>query len=162
LHVLFPRSFPRHQLAPRDLRESCAVDQVIGAFFFVRRNLFTDLGGFDERYFMYFEEVDFSLRALRKGAYSYFLKEAKVFHFGNASSNQVRAKRLYYSSRSRLIFVNRHWPRRYARLLTLVMFVVELPARLALTVARRSPQEFFATLWAYRALATDILRGPRR
>jgi GT2 family glycosyltransferase len=43
------------------------VDQVIGAFFVVRRTVFEQLQGFDERFFVYFEEVDFSLRARRAG-----------------------------------------------------------------------------------------------
>ncbi len=43
------------------------VDQVIGAFFFVRRKVFEALDGFDERFYVYFEEVDLSLRAKKMG-----------------------------------------------------------------------------------------------
>lgn len=52
----------RH-LPARELTRSRPVDQVIGAFFLVRRSLFDRLEGFDERYFLYYEEVDFCMRA---------------------------------------------------------------------------------------------------
>src|SRR5262245_57433256 len=63
LASIFPRLFPSHHLTPAETSVSRVVDQVIGAFYFVRRDLFAQLGGFDERYFIYFEEVDFALRA---------------------------------------------------------------------------------------------------
>jgi GT2 family glycosyltransferase len=49
---------------PDGIRE---VDQVIVAFFFVRRIVFDALEGSDERFFVYFEEVDFSLRTRMDG-----------------------------------------------------------------------------------------------
>ena len=47
--------------------ETREVDQVMGAFFFVRRNVFEALGGFDERFFVYFEDLDFAVRARERG-----------------------------------------------------------------------------------------------
>lgn len=161
LHLVLPRLFPRHQLIAAELRESRVVDQVIGAFFFVRRALFTELDGFDERYFMYFEEVDFALRARRRGARSYFLREASVFHAGNVSSNQVRGTRLYHSLRSRLVFAYQHWPRRQADLLAVLTFAVELPARLTKAAVRGSRSDISATFSGYRLLGADVLRRAR-
>src|SRR5438132_1856023 len=43
------------------------VDQVMGAFFLVRRSVFDSLQGFDERFFVYFEDLDLALRARRAG-----------------------------------------------------------------------------------------------
>lgn len=63
LSRIFPRLFPSHHLGPDETRESRFVDQVIGAFFLVRRELFVSLGGFDTQYFIYYEEVDFAARA---------------------------------------------------------------------------------------------------
>src|SRR5919197_5750121 len=96
LHHILPRVFPRHQLTTEETSHSRVVDQVIGAFFFVRHDLFARLGGFDERYFLYFEEVDFALRARARGARSYFLKEGRVVHAANVSTNQIRGVRLYH------------------------------------------------------------------
>jgi N-acetylglucosaminyl-diphospho-decaprenol L-rhamnosyltransferase len=163
LRLLLPRVFPGHQLAAAELRRSQPVDQVIGAFYFVRRDLFTRLRGFDERYFLYFEEVDFALRARRHGARSYFLRDASVFHAENVSSDQVRSTRLYHSLRSRLLFAREHWPGWQARLLVALTLTVEFTARLVRAAVRGSRSELSATVAGYRRLLGDLLGlGPRR
>jgi N-acetylglucosaminyl-diphospho-decaprenol L-rhamnosyltransferase len=155
LHRILPRLFPSHHLTAAETRQSRVVDQVIGAFFFVRRELFARLGGFDERYFLYFEEVDFALRARRQGARSYFLKEATVIHAENVSSDQVHAARLYHSLRSRLLFAYRHWPRWRANVLVVLTVAVELPARvIAAALLHRSVTEISETAAAYGKLVT--------
>jgi N-acetylglucosaminyl-diphospho-decaprenol L-rhamnosyltransferase len=161
LHLLVPQLFPGHHLTAAETPSSQVVDQVIGAFYFVQRELFARLGGFDERYFLYFEEVDFALRARRHGARSYFLKEARIFHAENVSSNQVRGTRLYHSLRSRFLFARRHWPRWQANLLVVLTLTVELTARLARAALRRSGSDVSATASAYGRLLGDLLRsGP--
>lgn len=162
LHAVLPRLFPSYHLAADQLQRSQVVDQVIGAFYLVRRELFTRLGGFDERYFLYFEEVDFALRARSQGAHSYFLREASVLHVGNVSSNQVRDARLYHSLRSRLLFGYRHWPRWQANLLVVLTITLEPAARLTKAALRRSTPELSATTAAYRRLFGDLARITRR
>lgn len=159
LDLVLPRLFPSHHLTPAETRHSGLVDQVIGAFFLVRRELFTRLGGFDTRYFIYYEEVDFALRALRQGFRSYFLKEARILHAGAVSSDQVRDVRLYHSLRSRLIYARRHWPRWQAILLAVLTLGVELPARLTMALLRRSRSDFSATASAYGMLVGDLRRA---
>jgi hypothetical protein len=158
LTLVLPRLFPGHHLTSSETRTSRIVDQVIGAFYFVRHDLFTDLRGFDERYFLYFEEVDFALRARRLGAESFFLKEARVFHAGNVSSDQVHALRLRHSLRSRLLFAYKHWPVAEATFLAALTITVELPARLAVALQRRSRSEVSATARAYGGLLSDLPR----
>ena len=85
------------------------VDQIIGAFFFVRHNIFKELKGFDERFFLYFEEVDFSFRAKQIGWSSVYLASAQAFHVGGGSSYQVKSNRLFYSIRSRIQYVCKHF-----------------------------------------------------
>ena len=55
-----------------DHKTSIEVDQVMGAFFLTRRELFNQLEGFDETFFVYYEEMDFSLRASLRGYRSYY------------------------------------------------------------------------------------------
>jgi GT2 family glycosyltransferase len=158
LDVVLPRLFPSHHLTPEELTHSRPVDQVIGAFFLVRRDLFARLGGFDTRYFVYYEEIDFSLRAHREGFGSYFLKEATVLHAANVSSIRSQAWMLYHSLRSRLIYARRHWPRWQAVLLAVLTFGVELPARLTRALVRRSRSDFSATVSAYGMLVGALQR----
>jgi N-acetylglucosaminyl-diphospho-decaprenol L-rhamnosyltransferase len=159
LDLVLPWLFPSHHLTPAETRHSRVVDQVIGAFFLVRRELFTRLGGFDTRYFIYYEEVDFALRALQQGFRSYFLKEARILHSGSASSDQVRDVRLYHSLRSRLLYARRHWPRLQAMLLALLTIGVELPVRLTMALLRRSWSDLSATASAYGMLVGDLRRA---
>ncbi|MGI9234476.1 MAG: glycosyltransferase family 2 protein [Woeseiaceae bacterium] len=101
------------------------VEQVIGAFFFTRRALFEDLGGFDERFFVYFEEVDFSLRAKDAGWNTVYLSDGQAFHLGGGTTQQIKATRLFYSLRSRLLYGFKHFSLGKAWLLLAVTLVVE-------------------------------------
>jgi GT2 family glycosyltransferase len=159
LSVVLPRFFPSHHLTPAETRHSGLVDQVIGAFFLVRRELFIRLDGFDTRYFIYYEEVDFARRALQLGFRSYFLKEARILHSGSISAGQVRDVRLYHSLRSRNAYARRHWPRWQAILLAVLTLGVELPARLTMALLRRSWSDFSATVSAYGMLVGDLRRA---
>lgn len=98
-----------HTMKEWDHKDSRYVDQVIGAYFFVRSDLFKKLGGFDIDYFVYFEEVDFSLRALGMGFRSYYMANISAIHSGEGTTQKVKAHRLFYSLRSRLIYAEKHF-----------------------------------------------------
>lgn len=150
LDKLFPRI--GHFMAewPHDITRD--VDQVIGAFFMVRRELFESLGGFDERFFVYFEEVDFSYRARQAGWRSVYLADVQAFHAGGGTSNQVKARRLFYSLRSRLLYAFKHFSWAGAVLVMLSTLLVEPVSRSALAVARRSWPSFKETWQGYGML----------
>ncbi|HEV2791657.1 MAG TPA: glycosyltransferase family 2 protein [Solirubrobacterales bacterium] len=58
---------------------------VCGAACLLRRELFDELGGYDERYFAFYEDVDLNLRARIAGRRFAYVPEAVVWHLGNAS-----------------------------------------------------------------------------
>lgn len=161
LNRLVPRLLPGHHLTAAETVRSQVVDQVIGAAFLVRRDLFEHLGGFDERYFLYFEEVDFALRASAAGSGSYFLREARVFHAEGRSSANCPSMRLYHSLSSRLLFAYRHWPRWQGHALVALTLMIELPARLARACAHRDRRELAATLAGSRRLLVALPRLTR-
>lgn len=148
------RFFPRlgHFMAEWDHAQTRQVDQVIGAFFLVRRNLFEALHGFDERFFVYFEEVDFSYRARQAGWRSMYLAEAQAFHAGGGTSNQVKARRLFYSLRSRLLYAFKHFSWMGAFAVLLATLLVEPLSRSALALMRRSWAGLKETWAAYGML----------
>ena len=158
LNALFPNLFPSHHLSAAETQESRPVEQVIGAFNFVRRDLFVKLGGFDQRYFLYYDDVDLALRARREGAGSYFLKEALVFHAENVSTKQTRDLQVYHLLRSRTLFTYRYWSPWQASLLVFLTFAVELPARLARAALNRNRFDIFAIARAYGWLLRDFAR----
>lgn len=139
LDRLAPGRFPPHHLTPAETSGSGPVDQVIGAFFLLRRGLFERLGGFDEGYFLYFEETDLARRARDAGLRSYHLRPALVHHVGQVSSRQLGGARLRHSLCSRTRYAVRHWPRAHARLLVLLTVTVELAARLARAALHADP-----------------------
>jgi GT2 family glycosyltransferase len=128
------------------------VDQVIGAFFFVRRGLFQQLQGFDERFFVYFEEVDFSFRAYRAGWLSFYLADSQAFHAGGGTSSQVKARRMFYSLRSRLLYAFKHFSLPAALTVLAATLLLEPLSRSVLALARRSLPSLKETWSGYRML----------
>lgn len=129
------------------------VDQVMGAFFLIRHSVFVLLDRFDERFFVYFEEVDLSLRAKQQGWRSVYLAEAQAYHKGGGVSEQVKAHRLFYSLRSRILYAFKHFNRIAAWTVSFITLVIEPMTRLIRGLVRRSPGEVsdtargFAMLW---------------
>lgn len=79
------------------------VDLLIGAALMVRRSVFEQLGGFDERYFMYHEEVDLAKMFAGAGYEAWFVPSAQATHVGQGSSGgksvegyKQRSRRKYW------------------------------------------------------------------
>lgn len=128
------------------------VDQVIGAFFFMRRSVFAALGGFDPRFFVYFEEVDLALRARESGWRSVFIADARIFHEGGGTTRQVKARRLFYSLRSRLLYGYKHFSRPKAWALLCSTVLVEPWFRAASALIKEGFPGCRNTLSGYRML----------
>jgi N-acetylglucosaminyl-diphospho-decaprenol L-rhamnosyltransferase len=149
LDRMWPRRFPPHFMTSWDHRDSREVDQVQGAFFLVRRNVFEALNGFDERFFVYFEDLDFAFRAKQRGWRNYYMSEAQALHHGGGASNQVKAKRLFYVLASRSIYVAKHFGISAARGIILATLGLEFWARLGWCLITFSGQNISETLRAY-------------
>lgn len=152
LDRMFPRVFRSHFMSEWDHQDNREVDHVIGAFFLVRRSLFEMLNGFDERFFVYLEDVDFSLRARQLGWSSYYLAAAQAYHKGGGTSEQIKAKRLFYSLRSRILYGYKHFGHFSATGLMLGTLLLEPIARLILGISRFSGEEIAETIKGYMML----------
>lgn len=144
---------------------TATVDHVIGAFYLIRRTLFESLGGFDERFFVYFEDLDLSLRAQHAGWRTVYLADAQAFHAGGGTSQQVKSHRLFYSLRSRLLYGFKHFKRSQAWVLLVVSLGLEPISRMAFSLVRGTPRDVLNTLNAYGMLFHDlpnILKMARR
>jgi len=155
---LWPRRFPSHFMTDWNHRESREVDQVTGAFFLVRRVVFEELKGFDERFFMYFEDLDFAYRAKRAGWKSYYLADAQALHYGGGASNQVKARRLSYVLKSRVLYVVKHFGMPAAWGILLTSLGIEFWTRLGWSLINLSGQNFIETLWAYGMFVRTLPR----
>lgn len=79
-------------------------DFATGACMFVRREVFEKIGLFDERYFLYLEDTEFSQRASQKGWKVIFIPDAIVWHKVSQSSVIGGNLNDYFITRNRLLF----------------------------------------------------------
>lgn len=87
------------------------VDWVSGACLLVRREVLAKIGGLDERFFMYSEDVDFCLRVWRGGWRVTFYQGGVVTHHSGASSNRMPYYPIVARHRSMWVFYKKHYSR---------------------------------------------------
>ncbi len=104
---LFGRWYPSH--GPEEEIGPQQVDYVEGACLLVRRAAFNAVGGLDEDYFMYAEEVDWCYTMRRFGWEVWYEPAAKVIHLGGGSSRQRRTQREADLYKSRVRFFGKHY-----------------------------------------------------
>jgi GT2 family glycosyltransferase len=88
------RLFARLDRRWADPEEPARVDWIPGAFVFVPAAVWRRLGGFDERFFMYYEEVDLCRRIRDAGLQVQYWPELKATHIGGASARTVMNARV--------------------------------------------------------------------
>ena len=157
LDRVLPAWFPPHFVTEWPHDETRVVDQVMGAFFFVRRAVFQELGGFDERFFVYYEDLDFALRARARGWSSVYLASAQAFHRGQGTTRAATERRTFYFARSKLLYARKFFPAAPALAVMAVTLLLEPVARMvAAPRAAVGTLRAFARLW--KALP-EILRS---
>ncbi len=92
----FPKSrfWARLDRGWADPEQAAQVDWIPGAFVFIPASVFKWMGGFDERYFMYYEEVDLCRRMARAGYSVWYWPELKAMHIGGESAKTVDQARI--------------------------------------------------------------------
>jgi len=87
------------------------VDWVTGAFLAIRRRVFEELGGFDDRFFLYYEDTDLCIRARQKGYSAYYWPEAAAYHHHpHAVRPQLDPRLQRIIQDSRLRYFQKHRP----------------------------------------------------
>lgn len=118
LSFLFPKSktFGRYHLGFLDEHQNHEIDVLAGAFMMIKKEVLDKVGGFDENFFMYGEDVDLSYRiqqaacAATSGSYkNYYFSERSILHFKGESTKKdsVNYVRMFYVAMSR--FVQKHY-----------------------------------------------------
>ncbi|MGQ0679149.1 MAG: glycosyltransferase family 2 protein [Actinomycetota bacterium] len=91
-----------YQLRDMSHSEPAEVDWVSGAAMMVRREAFEQVGGFDERYFMYVEDVDLCSRLRRAGWEARYFPAAQMMHHVAGSSRRTPYRMIFHHHRSLL------------------------------------------------------------
>ena len=115
-----------------------AVDWVHGAAMMIRMDAFRQAGGFDERFFMYLEDVDLCRRLADLGWRVAFFPPASLVHLENRSTAAVPERRVYQHARSRSLYATKHHG----------------------SGGARAVQAVTAAMWSGRVVAAGVLRRP--
>lgn len=96
--MLFPRSklTAHYLMLDKDHSKIQDVDWSLGAFLLVRREVFQDIGYFDERFFLYFEDTDLCRRTKQAGWRVVYYPKAVATHFYQQASHTLFSKAFFY------------------------------------------------------------------
>jgi GT2 family glycosyltransferase len=90
-----------------------------GAAVILPRKYFNDLGGFDETFFLYYEDTEFSIRAWNQDLYPFLIPKLKVLHEHSGITGENEIERGRTINRSRILFSVRTSGSRYA-----ILFII--------------------------------------
>lgn len=111
LTAMFPRSrvFARYYLGHLDEHANQEVDVLAGAFMLISRAVLDKTGGFDERFFLYGEDVDLSYRIQQAGLKNFYFSGSTIIHFKGESMKRgsLNYLRLFYGAM--ILFVKKHY-----------------------------------------------------
>lgn len=107
LHHLF--LLKKYLAVDFDYQKEAEVDQVMGAFMLIKRLVIDKIGLLDEKYYIWFEEVDYCLKAKKAGFKVVYSPESSIIHYGEQSFRQMLIfKQQWIYSKSRLRFLRLH------------------------------------------------------
>jgi N-acetylglucosaminyl-diphospho-decaprenol L-rhamnosyltransferase len=123
---LFPRSktFSSYYIGHLHEKSPQVVPVLSGAFMLIRKKVLDEIGGFDERFFMYAEDIDLSYRITQAGYSNYYFPGTTIIHFkGESTRKNLSYITLFY--RAMTLFTKKHFsgPRSSLRLFSLQLGV---------------------------------------
>ncbi len=123
LSKIFPKNkfCGKYNLTYLDPDKSFSVDAISGSFMFSRTNLLKELGGFDEIFFMYGEDLDLCYRIKEKNLEVHYVADTKIIHYKGESSKSAPFDSILNFYKAMDIFVNKHFSTGYFLLTTLLL-----------------------------------------
>jgi GT2 family glycosyltransferase len=111
LSGLFPKSrvFGRYNLTFLDENKTHEVDAVSGSFLCVKADLYRQVGGFDEDFFMYGEDLDICFRIKLLGKRNFYHPQTTVMHFKGESAKSRPLRSFLYFYHAMVIFSKKHF-----------------------------------------------------
>ncbi len=112
LSRLFPnsRTLAAYRMGWFTYDREADVDQPMGTFLMIRREALDRVGPMDERFPIFFNEVDWCYRAKTAGYRIVFVPEVTIVHFGGASTRLVAPQMAWESRRGLLTYFRKHYP----------------------------------------------------
>lgn len=145
LDKIFPRSkiFGRYFLGWKDFNKPHEIDLCISHFMMVKKKVFDDIGLWDEKFFVYGEDVDFCYRAKQVDWKIMYVPQFEAVHYKGATvgirketqditkaSTETKKRMLKESAQAMQIFYEKHYKNKYPKLVTnLVFWAIKLLGR---------------------------------
>ncbi|MHA1821506.1 MAG: glycosyltransferase family 2 protein [Promethearchaeota archaeon] len=95
---------------------------ISGCAFIIKKDYYNDLNGFDERYFMYHEDIDFSIRAYSNSFLMYIDNSICLWHLKNDSGYKLSKFKYYYHERNRIMMTLEHTNKKFRMTLCHLLF----------------------------------------
>lgn len=108
LDRFFPKAYFNMLWGRDDFDQVCEVDEIMGACMLVRKSAIEQVGMMDERFIMYYEEVDWCLRMKKAGHSIWYLPEACVIHYGGQASAKAGIRKFVMAFDSEYHFFRKH------------------------------------------------------
>lgn len=126
--------------------EPYTVDYVLGADMFTPRALFEILNGFDEDYFMYYEESDLQRRAYKKGYGAVIIPGPHIVHLEGKSTEKVSHKKRMMVEKSHMMHLGKHYTSSAFHLFLVAYIILKLPVFLTRHYSFHENCEYFRML----------------
>lgn len=163
LATLFPNSkkFGRYHLKYLDKEKIHEVDVLSGAFMLLRKKVIDQIGGLDETFFMYGEDIDLSYRITQAGYKNYYFPETTIIHYKGESTKKDSINYVVVFYNAMIIFAKKHFAKKYASFFSF-MIKMAIMFSAALAISKRVlnrlfyPVVDFSLVWLGFALITPV------
>jgi GT2 family glycosyltransferase len=145
-----------------------AVEAVLGACLMVRADAARRVGGFDERYFLYQDEIDLCSTLRELGLATVYLPRPAVIHHGSKSSTltpQIRERALHDNRKSQFLFIQKHRGPAYLAAAALLVgggLAARLPVLCAVWAMKPSTRARLGSKIRYYSATLRWMLDPRR
>jgi len=143
--TLFPKSklFAKYNLTYLDENSTYEVDAISGSFMMMKREVYEKVGGFDEQFFMYGEDLDLCYRIQKNGYKVYYYPGTQIIHYKGESTKRssLDETNIFYNAMH--LFVKKHFSSFY---------IAEIILRSAIGF-----RKFFAFLGLRKLIVTGII-----
>ncbi len=141
LTALFPKSkiFGKYYMGWKDEDEPGEIPVLSGSFMFFRTEVLKEVDGFDERFFMYGEDIDLCYRVAKKGWKIDYVPSTSIIHYkGESTKKDFRAYNRVFNN-ALYQFFDKHYTSRYSSLFRFIVFwAIQLRALLTYITSKVS------------------------
>ncbi len=157
LAKLFPKSkrFGQYHLSYLDPDKVHEVDILSGAFLLIRKKVIDKIGGLDESFFMYGEDIDISYRIVKAGYKNFYFPLTRIIHYKGESTKKSSINYVMVFYQAMVIFAKKHFSTKNARTFSLLINVA-IYFRAFLAILKRMSDRMVLPLFDAAIIYTGI------